>query len=283
MLIEPIIGLKIGGNVVPETEFAKHSIFSTRKMLTDYFMNYGYQFFGFYEENSSYVIVKNNNRELEVMLGTPSIYRVIDYHTGNVIIGNLDPVSAYERKFSSDLKNVLSLLTHRVENSKERQQLIDNATDQVLVEADEIYFVSYDKAIYKIAGLEFVYELMTKDRYPLLNRDSVIYIGRDTENFVDMRYSIYRHFQRLTRRYPVDTVDLYMLMERFPFGKQVDNLFQLIDWPLKHGISVQSSQKSQIRWYDSLAERNQILEQINGEIIKVLDSPKVAQKKIDLS
>ena len=48
MTIEPVIGIQKRATTISEKEFSSFSIFSTASMLREYFVQYGYQFIGFY-------------------------------------------------------------------------------------------------------------------------------------------------------------------------------------------------------------------------------------------
>ena len=63
MTIEPVIGIQKRATTISEKEFSSFSIFSTASMLREYFVQYGYQFIGFYENSKDIIVVKDNNLE----------------------------------------------------------------------------------------------------------------------------------------------------------------------------------------------------------------------------
>ncbi len=276
MRIEPIIGIEQERRMISEREFQAYSIFSTEEMLRDYLAHYGYHFVGTYGSEEDLIVVRNCNRELEILLGEPNLYRVINYKTGEVVLSSLSKWDAVQKTFSKNMVGLVMTKAYRIDYRGNKARLLEGATKIPILEAEEMFFINHKTLFYKIYGLEYILDMEEKKSYPLLNLDNPLYVGKD-ENFLDMRYSIYASSQNTVQAFPLFSCDVKELVEKYPYGKRQGNLFHLLNGRIVYGIAYDNREKSFVYWYPSEGERNNVLNTLGSEIESTLEKSKVKE------
>ncbi len=279
MRIEPIIGIEKGNRILSEREFEHFSIFSTEEMIRSYLANYGYHFVGIYKENSELIVVRNCNRELEMFLGCPNLYQVINYKTGEVVVPALSRLEAIVNEFPKDLIGIVMTKAYRIDRKGGKASLIESSQSSPIIEADEMFFINHKSLFYSICGLEYIFDIEEQQVYPLLNQERVIYVGRD-EDFTDMRTAIYATSQNNVHSFPLFSCNIQELIKKYPYGEKRGKLFHLLNGELHYGISYENEEKSHIHWYASEEDRNHLLTELGLTIEETLERPKT-KKYVD--
>lgn len=278
MIIEPVVGIQKKDTVLSEKEFLSASIFSTASMLRDYFDKYGYHFIGFYEESEDLVVVKDNNPEVAVMTGDYDVYRVYNYKTGEIVVRLLNVEQAGKNLFATGKRKVLSF-THTIETSDSSMKLIDKNTSLTILEAEFMSFLSSDKVLVINFGFESIYSILDGRSYPLIKDDSHIYIGKDSTQFIDMRFGMYVVFQNTIMPLYANYIDLFDIVKRYPYGEKYNGRFRLLTSPIKYGIFYKNEDNSYMKWYNSSDERNQVLSSLGVLVEETLAKEPVKVKK----
>lgn len=279
MIIDPILGIQRKDKIISEREFQFFGIFSTAQMLQSYFENYGYHFIGFFDIEHDLIIVKNNNLEIAILTANYDSYRVINYKTSEVVMDHLDLNEVAQNR--QNIRNIrdVSFLLYRIEQEAGKSKVVENATSRVMVEAEEITFLTDRLLLLNISGFEIIFDLETMQSYPLMNVDRNIYVGSNPEGFVDMRTGMYRTFQNTIQPILIHLVDLQELVKKHFYGEKTGNRFRLLDNNFRYGILVETETNTRIRWYDSESERNQILEKIGLAVDSFFPENKVKIKR----
>ncbi len=278
MRIEPVIGLQAKDKIISEREFEHYSIFRTQDQLEAYFQNYGYHFIGFYDEAKDLIVVKNNNKDLEILLANPNMYRVINYRTREVVIENLGVVEALEKSFPKGGCGLLATLKYRIDFREGIYHLVDAASHEALLEAEEMYFLNHRLLFYRNYGMEYLFDTENVQVYPLSNTDQRVYMGRE-EFFVDMRTGMYATSPKVVYTYPVDQSNLRELVRMYPYGEIRGNWFHLLNYPIRHGIFYENEDTSKTKWYSSHQERNDVLTSL-GILVEEALKPPPKQKEL---
>ncbi len=278
MTIEPILGIQKQDKIISEREFEFFHIFSTKALLENYFKNYGYHFVGFYAENPEYLVVRNHNYELEVLVGNPNLYRVIEYRTGELIKDNLSMNEVVNNKFSDRNVSLTPYLKYRIEGDNP-VQLIEKANSQVLITADWIRFLSNTIFLYSICGLEYIYDETTHTSYPLMKKESQIYVGKE-EDFVDLRKAMFFYYNNTIQLLSLDCVNLLELVREYPYSEQLGNRMRLLSLPLKYGVFYQHGSMSEIKWFDKEEEQRLLFQEIKQHMEMVFHPETEKQKTI---
>lgn len=277
MVIEPIIGIQKDGKIISEKEFDSFSIFSTSKMLREYFAQYGYQFIGFFYGDKDIVIVKDNNLEISIMTGNVDVYHAFDYRHNRVVQKKLSTTEALSQSFSRSKKQ--PCFTHSIESSQRGMRLIQNVTSTVVLEAEKIMMIDSDKALVSNYGLEFIYSMSEGISYPLMKADSSIYCGKHPENFVDMRFGMCVTFQNRIQTMPAFRFSLLDIVEKYPYGEKIGNRFYLLSCPIRHGIFYKNLDVTNTQWYPSEEDREKVLVELGTAIEDTLQKRPVKVKK----
>ena len=269
--IEPVFGLELRNRVISNREFKRFSIFSTAQVLEEYFKNYGYHFQCFYDEDHELVVVKDCNRELEQLLQNSDNYSVINYKTGEVCARKINISEVLSGTLPEKRKKTLFSFQYRIEEKGRSAILIEKSSSEILLEAEEMYFLDYDKLFYSNYGMEYIYDLQEKVSYPLLKREKRLYVGNHPEEFLDIRKDFYYTFQNAVYPLFLGTIDLYTL----------DEGFRLFPYFPHYGIYYENGSSKKTNWFPSETDRNQVLEQISISISEILETEKGKQKRID--
>ena len=278
MIIEPVVGIQKKDTVLSEKEFPSSSIFSTASMLRDYFKKYGYHFIGFYNDSEDLVVVKDNNQEVSILTGDYDTYQVYNYKTGKVVIRNLNLQTATEKYFPMDKITILSF-THRIESTPSGMRLIHNGLSTTVLEGESMTFFFFFKVLVTNYGLESIYSISEGRNYPLEKAEAYMYIGANSNQFIDMRFDMYVTFRNTIMPVRTKTVDLFDIVRKYPYGERRGTHFMLIASPIKHGIFYQNEDNSYTKWYDSSDERNQVLSSLGILVEKTLAKEPVKVKK----
>lgn len=278
MIIEAIVGIKKMGKLISEREFPLESITSTSQMLQDYFMNYGYQFVGFFDFDKDLIIVKNNNQELSILQANSNLYQVINYKTGTIVMNDVPLSTVSENRFPFDKCGKIQPIFYTIEEESDVKKLVGKTFSDVILEAQDIHFLNDRLVLVRNYGMEILFDLVEKRNYPLHKREKEIYVGRYPENFMDMRSAMYTIFQNTIHPVAIEQVDLKKLVERYPYGEKIKNHFRLLDSEIYYGIFYQNEDKSLQKWYSSKEERDKVLEQLGFFIEKELTDVKVKMK-----
>lgn len=283
MIIEPIIGIQKRNSIISEREFQRFSIFSTEQLLREYFNNYGYHFVDFYDIDKNLIVVKNSNPELSILLANFDLYQVIDFKTRKVVIGNFD-IKDLKNSNLSFRKNIRTVsltyaFTYSIIEEDNKMRLESKSTSNTILTAEKISFITPDLLLVTNYGLESIFSLIEMSSYPLIKTEEKIYYGKMPEKFLDMRNCMYTAVRNTIHPIFLDFVDLRELVEKYPYGQHANNKFQLLDFPLCHGIFYENGETTFARWYAAKEDRDSVLDKLGIAVTTVLEEEKQKIKK----
>lgn len=277
MVIEPISGLVKNGEIVSEKEFASFSIFSTAKMLREYFIQYGYQFIGFYCGNEDVIVVKDNNLDVAAMTGDIDVYHAFNYKEGVIVQSRLGVADALVHSHFHSNKQYC--FTHAIESTERGMQLVEKASSTVILEAEMIMFLDGDKVLVSNYGLESIYSLSEGISYPLMKTEPTVYSGKYPDEFVDMRFGMYVTFQSKIQTFPAFRFSLREIVSKYPYGEKIGNRFHLLNYPIKYGIFYKNLNITRTQWYLSEEARDGVLLKLGMLVEDTLDKKYTYVKK----
>lgn len=278
MTIEPVIGIQKRDTTISEKEFPSFSIFSTAQMARDYFTRYGYQFIGFYDEEKTLIIVKDNNYDLSIMTGDYNRYEIVDYRIGKVVISSVPIASIAGKIFSRNSITGYSF-THTIEETEEGMRLVSKATSDILLEAESMTFIDFDKLLINNYGLESIFSISEKVAFPLIKKTERVYVGNEPEQFVDMRYGMFVSYQNTIQPILANSTDLFPIVKKYPYGEKKGTCFKLINLPLRYGIFYSNMDTSRTNWYPTMEDRDKILRELGLLAENVLEGKHVKVMK----
>lgn len=277
MVIEPIIGIQKDANIISEKEFDSFSILSTAEMLREYFLQYGYQFIGFFCDDKDTIVVKDNNLDVSIMTGDVDVYRALDYKNNTIMQNRLTVSDALIHSFSRSQKQ--PCFTHSIEKTEHGMRLVQNSTSTIILEAEVLQILDSDKVLVRNFGLESIYSLSEGINYPLMKTEPTIYSGKHPEEFVDMRFGMYVTFQHKIQMMPAFRFSLLEIVEKYPYGEKLGNHFHLMSYPIRHGIFYKNLEVTYTQWYSSREEREKVLKELGGIVEGTLKKTYVRGKK----
>ncbi len=280
MTIEPVIGIQKRATTISEKEFSSFSIFSTASMLREYFVQYGYQFIGFYENSKDIIVVKDNNLEEAALTGDYNIYHAFHYPSGQIVKKRISIVDVLSNSLHLDGIKIYCF-THYIEKTSNGMKLIEKATSETLLEAEFLAFIDEDKVLVNNFGLEGIYSISERHFYPIMKREPNIYSGKNPELFVDMRDGMYVTFQNTIQPIHVNNANLLEIVSLYPYGEKLGNRLRLLTLPIRYGIFYQNVDTTLTKWYESKEERDKLLEDLGVLVENALERNYVKVKNID--
>ena len=263
MNIRKVDGYQTKNRILSDCDMKAIGIFKTSEQIDYYFKNYGYIYIGPYDLDNDLIVVKDVNKELDVITCNYDNYKVINYKTNEVIEQTKNYIKNNEVSITSINYHI------KVINGIYILKCISDQSS--IIEASWMSYISENLICYEKYNIYYIFDTKTNISYPLIKNCKSIYNGKNTNNFVDMR-SIYVHeSSEITNWYQLNKVNIDAIISKYPYGEIRNGEFWLLKGTKHYGIEISDTNIKKTLWYSDESDRNNVYTEIYELIFSVFD------------